>query len=60
MPDKFELATYLVNLHTLLTAQEQVGSIAKSRTIVDEYNANWEKLKQMITEGDKYETRTRR
>lgn len=37
MPTKYELAEYLVNLHTLLEAQERTG-VQKSKVIVDEYN----------------------
>lgn len=45
---KFELAEYLVDLHTLLMAQEQAGGLAKSDTLLNEYNKNWGLLKDII------------
>lgn len=44
-----EIAEYLVNLHTLLTAQDAAGGINKSNTLVDEYNKQWGLLKEAIT-----------
>lgn len=55
---KTEIAEYLVNLHTLLTAQEQTGS-KKSDVILDEYNKNWKLLKDEINKENSNETRNR-
>lgn len=57
MPSKFELAEYLANLHTLLTAQDQVGGLIKSKTLLVEYNTNWGLLKDTIEKESKDETR---
>lgn len=59
MPTKFELAEYLVNLHNLLTAQDQAGGLTKSTTLLDEYNTNWDLLKETITKENEDETRNR-
>lgn len=48
MADKYEIAAYLVNLNTLLMAQEDVGGVTKSRVIADEYTRNWTVLKDLI------------
>lgn len=59
MSNKYELAQYLVNLHTLLEAQAATGGLNKSTTIVDEYNKNWDMLKDTITKENERDTRTR-
>lgn len=48
MNEKYDLAMYLVNLHTLMDAQRANGQ-APSQTIGDEYNHGWAKLKEIIT-----------
>ena len=48
--DKYTIAQYLVNLHTLLSAQEATGLI-KSVAIVEEYERQWGLLKQTIEEN---------
>ncbi len=47
--DKATLAQYLVNLHTLLSAQDAVGSIQKSEVLLKEYEEQWGLLKEAIT-----------
>lgn len=59
MPSKFELALYLVNLHTLLSAQDQAGGLSKSQTLLDEYNRSWGLMKDAIAKEDEHETRKR-
>lgn len=55
--NKFELAHYLVNLHTLLVAQETTGGLNKSATLASEYNRNWDLLKTEINKENEDETR---
>lgn len=52
MATKEDLASYLVNLHTLMEAQEATA-VAKSQLLVDEYNRTWGELKTAITEENK-------
>lgn len=59
MPSKFELAEYLANIHTLLTAQDQAGGLSKSQTLLDEYNRSWGLLKDAIEKENEHETRKR-
>lgn len=59
MPSKFELASYLVNLHNLLEAQEAAGSVQKSSTLAEEYEKNWSLLKSTITKENSDEARNR-
>lgn len=59
MPSKYELAEYLANLHTLLSAQDQAGGLSKSRTLLDEYNTTWGVLKDAIEKEKDNETRKR-
>lgn len=59
MPSKFELAGYLANIHTLLTAQDQAGGLSKSHTLLDEYNRSWGLLKDAIEKENEHETRKR-
>ncbi len=49
MAAKYDIAQYLVNLHTLLQAQESAGGVIKSQTLAEEYHRNWDLLKQEIT-----------
>lgn len=44
---RFEIAQYLVNLHTLMEAQDDVGLI-KSSLLADEYNKHWGLLRTAI------------
>lgn len=48
MADKHALASYLVNLHTIMEAQEAMGTIQKSRVLADEYNRGYAELKKLI------------
>lgn len=50
--DKYELAAYLVNLHTLMDAQSKVVDTA-SNTLAEEYALVWEELKQEIIDSRK-------
>lgn len=59
VPSKFELASYLVNLHNLLEAQEAAGSVQKSTTLAEEYEKNWSLLKSTITKENSDEARNR-
>lgn len=49
MPDKFQIASYLVNLHTLLEAQSKGVVSIPSTTLGDEYEKYWSQLKSIIT-----------
>lgn len=44
---KYDLAQYLVNLHTLMDAQGAIG-VSKSTVLADEYNRVWSQLKEEI------------
>lgn len=52
--DKAELAQYLVNLHTLLSAQASSAHSVPSATLSEEYERSWALLKEKIDD----ETRT--
>lgn len=52
---KYELASYLVSLHSLLEAQEATG-LEKSKTIADEYNATWNEFKQELEDQARKES----
>lgn len=56
--NKAETAEYLVNLHSLLQAQEATGVTQKSRVLIDEYNKHWTKLKEFIQKDNEDETRS--
>lgn len=47
MTARFEIAQYLVNLHTLMEAQDDVG-LTKSTLLADEYNKHWGLLRTEI------------
>lgn len=49
MNEKYDLAMYLVNLHTLMDAQRANGQ-TPSATLGAEYNRGWAQLKEMIRE----------
>lgn len=57
MPTKFELAEYLINLHAIMSAQEETGGLMKSRLLVDEYNKQWGVLKSIIEKENEDEAR---
>lgn len=59
MGSKYELAQYLTNLHTLLSAQDQAGGLSKSQVLLDEYNRSWGQLKDAIAKENENETRKR-
>lgn len=48
--NKYELAQYLVNLHTLMEAQDAAG-LQKSKAVAEEYTRTWGQLKQEIENG---------
>ena len=48
-----EMAEYLVNLHTLLQAQESAGGIKKSQALLDEYNTVWDAFKTELTDDSR-------
>lgn len=58
MPTKYELAGYLVNLNTLITAQFESARAHPSTILVDEYERGWEELKSLIKQEQTDETRT--
>lgn len=55
--NKLELAGYLVNLHTLMEAQDKNG-LLKSSTLGDEYTKHWGLLKDAITKENEDDART--
>lgn len=55
MPSKFELAGYLVNLHTLLDAQSKGAGAIPSTVLGEEYERNWALLKETITKENEHE-----
>lgn len=57
MPTKYEIAEYLVNLHTLLDAQQRTVTLP-STTIAEEYNRQWAVLKDLINQEQSNETRS--
>lgn len=60
MATKYEIADYLVNLHTLIDAQRQNGNSTPSTTLADEYEKNWGELKDIITKENEDEARKRK
>lgn len=59
MASKYDIAQYLVNLHTLLQAQDSAGGLLKSGTLAAEYETNWGLLKDTINKENEDETRKR-
>lgn len=53
--DKYELAQYLVNLHTLLSAQASGAHSVPSATLSAEYERSWALLKEEIERDAKQE-----
>lgn len=51
--DKAELATYLVNLHTLMQAQTASSHALASSVLAKEYEKHWGLLKETITNEEK-------
>jgi hypothetical protein len=45
--NRFDIAQYLVNLHTLMEAQDATG-VTKSTLLVNEYNKHWGLLRTAI------------
>lgn len=58
MATKYELAGYLVNLNTLITAQFESARAHPSTTLVKEYERGWDELKNLINQEQTDETRT--
>lgn len=58
MATKYELAEYLVNLNTLITAQFESARAHPSTTLVKEYERGWDELKDLINQEQTDETRT--
>lgn len=50
MASKYEIASYLVSLHTLLDAQMRSGHAITSPILADEYERQWEELKSLINQ----------
>lgn len=59
-PTKYELASYLVSLHTLLEAQSKSSHSIPSTVLAAEYEKNWGDLKDIITKEAEDETRKRK
>lgn len=59
-PTKYEIASYLVSLHTLLEAQSKGAHSIPSTTLAAEYERNWSLLKDIITKENDDETRKRK
>lgn len=57
---KFEIAGYLVNLHTLLEAQSKGVVSIPSTVLADEYNKHWDLLKATITKENDNESKVNR
>lgn len=58
MTSKYELALYLVNLNTLISAQFESARAHPSTTLVEDYERGWEELKSIIKQEQANETRT--
>lgn len=56
--NKAELAQYLADLRTLMSAQDAVG-LQFSTTLATEYEKNWGLLKDAITKENENEARSR-
>lgn len=55
--NKFELAAYLVNLHTLMDAQFANPVADVSQTLAAEYEKHWGLLKEAIAKENGHEAR---
>lgn len=56
--NKAELAQYLVNLSTLLDAQNRSAAAVPSQVLTAEYDKHWAMLKDAIAKEPTDETRT--
>ena len=52
MPNKYEIASYLVSLIAIMDSKEQAG-LAKGNTITREYNRVYAQLMEMIQKEEK-------
>lgn len=57
--NKTELASYLVDLHNLMEAQDDVG-LTKSSLLADEYNKHWGLLRTEIEKENDDESKINR
>lgn len=55
--NKFDITSYLVNLHTLLEAQSKGVHSVPSTVLAQEYNKHWNLLKDTIIKENENETR---
>lgn len=58
MSEKYDIASYLVSLHTLLEAQSKGAHSIPSTVLAAEYDREWDKLKVIVTKEQEDETRT--
>lgn len=56
MGSKYDIAQYLVYLHTLMEAQDDVG-LNKSTLLADEYNKHWGLLRTAIEKDNHDESK---
>ena len=54
--DKYQLASYLVNLNSIVEAQDK-GANPRSQALGREYDKNFTKLKELIQKDEEDETR---
>lgn len=57
--NKAETASYLYTLHSLMQAQSSGPRSTTSGWLADEYNREWENLKEMIRKDQEDEARKR-
>lgn len=55
--DKFQLASYLCNLQSIVEGQED-AAVSRSRTLTDEYERTFTQLKEIIQKEQENETRS--
>lgn len=60
MASKYEIASYLVSLHSLLEAQTKGQASVASSVLWAEYEKHWGMLKDMINKENENEARTGR
>lgn len=58
--NKSELASYLVNLHNLLEAQEKTVARAKSKWVLAEYEKTWQEFQDAVAKENKDEDHPQR
>lgn len=56
--NKIDIASYLVNLHTLLDAQSKGAGGIPSTTLANEYEKHWGLLKNTIEKENEHEARS--